>query len=109
MNLYKITERQLGAGSFGRVHLAIDLFRQRQMACKIVALKDECQTWTGGRKVANSLWREVKLLKEISHVRKYHPLIEPCLSCAAQCNTCRASILHREQPVGLCLSHGAQN
>lgn len=68
MNLYQITDRQLGAGSYGRVHLAIDQFRQRQMACKMVALKDESQPWGAGKKFANVLWREVNLLKEISHV-----------------------------------------
>lgn len=77
MNMYRITDRQLGAGAYARVHLAIDLFSQRQMACKMVALKDSSRIWVDQKKSANGLWREVKLLKEISHVRKTSHRLTP--------------------------------
>lgn len=80
MDLYRITDRQLGAGSYGRVHLAIDLFRRRQMACKMVALKDASQKRAGEKNFTKGLWREVNLLKEISHVRKTAPELTPTYS-----------------------------
>lgn len=36
---YIITDRVLGAGSYGRVHMAIEQSQRRQLACKIVDLR----------------------------------------------------------------------
>lgn len=37
---YCITNRTLGCGAYGRVHMSIDKKRKRQLACKIVNLAD---------------------------------------------------------------------
>lgn len=68
MNLYTITNREIGAGAFGRVRMAIDCLRQRQMACKIVNLRKSSLMRAGQKDFANKLWREVNLLRDISHV-----------------------------------------
>jgi hypothetical protein len=36
---YIITDRVLGAGAYGRVHMAIEQFQRKQLACKIVDLR----------------------------------------------------------------------
>jgi hypothetical protein len=36
---YIITDRVLGAGAHGRVHMAIEQFQRKQLACKIVDLR----------------------------------------------------------------------
>lgn len=46
--------------------MAVDRDRQRQMACKVVKMGKSPQR--------QFLWREVELLKDISHVRKVLPL-----------------------------------
>ena len=43
--------------------MAVDVLRKRQMACKIVKLR------AGEINSVETFWREVDLLKEISHVR----------------------------------------
>ena len=87
-NVYHVTDRKLGAGASGDVFMAIDLWRQRQVACKIGALRSHLpdsqdtssQSSVGTmrknpfRKAAEdglratNLWREVKLLKTLDHV-----------------------------------------
>lgn len=76
-----MTDRKLGSGTSGRVFMVIDRVWRRQMACKIVQLK-KCQ----GHKVYDyhncykapdlpgqqyqqaKFWREVDILKDLSHV-----------------------------------------
>jgi serine/threonine protein kinase len=36
---YIVTDRVLGAGAYGRVHMAIEQFQRKQLACKIVDLR----------------------------------------------------------------------
>lgn len=36
---YIVTDRILGAGSFGRVHMAIEQIQKTQLACKVVDLR----------------------------------------------------------------------
>lgn len=55
--------------------MAVDIFRQRQMACKVIKLDKSPQKWTGKVNLSRILWREVDLLKNISHVRRYTPLL----------------------------------
>ena len=76
-NLYEITDRKLGAGGTGEVFMAIDIWTRCQVACKIVNLINPPDTIVGEHQsdiVLNKgrqsrLWREVELLKHISHVR----------------------------------------
>lgn len=77
-NIYIITGRKLGVGGTGQVFMAMDIWNQCQVACKIVNLirplakeveeqeKLRATIETGWQ---NKLWREVELLKHISHVR----------------------------------------
>lgn len=48
--------------------MAIDCFRSRQVACKIVDLKEHKRA--NDNDFASRVWREVDLLKDLSHVRK---------------------------------------
>ena len=70
MNLFRITDRKLGSGAYGEVWMAVDILHKRQMACKVVELSRSPQ----GRSGKGTIWREVDLLKDISHVRKHIPL-----------------------------------
>ena len=70
MNLFRITDRKLGSGAYGEVWMAVDILHKRQMACKVVELSRSPQ----GRSAKGTIWREVDLLKDISHVRKRIPL-----------------------------------
>ena len=49
--------------------MAVDVLRKRQMACKIVKLSRSSQRRSGNISFAGTFWREVDLLKDISHVR----------------------------------------
>ncbi|KAL9028287.1 MAG: hypothetical protein Q9196_003324 [Gyalolechia fulgens] len=76
-NLFAMTDRKLGSGISGRVFMVIDRLWLRQMACKIIQLKKchtdrmhDIVTKSGGCGKKNNLarlWREVDLLKELSH------------------------------------------
>lgn len=50
--------------------MAVDIARKRQMACKLVKLGKSLQKRSGRVSLYQSLWREVELLKDISHVRR---------------------------------------
>ena len=69
-NLYTITDRTLGTGSFGEVRMAIDRMQRRQVACKIVPLEGELLQ-RRGKNIAEKLWREVEILKDMIHVGLY--------------------------------------
>ncbi|EAW12828.1 FHA domain-containing serine/threonine-protein kinase [Aspergillus clavatus NRRL 1] len=50
---YTITQRKLGSGAYGKVHMAFDKQTGQQLACKIIDLRrlketviEECQQWT---------------------------------------------------------------
>ncbi len=62
-----MTDRQLGAGGSGRVLMAVDCFRSCQVACKIVRLTEN--TRAKEKAFALKLWREVDIVKDITHVR----------------------------------------
>ena len=49
--------------------MAVDVLRKRQMACKIVKLNRSSQRRSEKISFAGNFWREVDLLKDISHVR----------------------------------------
>ncbi len=49
--------------------MAVDNLQQRQMACKVVKLSKSPQRRSGKLSLSGSFWREVDLLKDISHVR----------------------------------------
>ncbi|KAI4236776.1 MAG: hypothetical protein LQ349_002330 [Xanthoria aureola] len=81
-NVFTITDRKLGSGFSGRVYMAIDRhLRHGQLACKIVQLKKchthdshKCSNYSkstakplGHRPQTARIWREVDLLKELSH------------------------------------------
>ena len=76
-NLYEITNRKLGAGATSEVFMAIDIWHRCQVACKIVNLIKPAENPVEEQQpgiVLNTawqtrLWREVELLKHISHVR----------------------------------------
>ena len=70
MNLFRITDRKLGSGAYGEVWMAVDVARKRQMACKLVKLEKSPQKRSGRVSFSEPLWREVELLRDISHVRK---------------------------------------
>lgn len=76
-NHYQITNRKLGAGGTGEVFMAIDVWNRCQVACKAVNLikskakrpEVQPQPNTALEKGWHvKLWREVELLKRISHV-----------------------------------------
>lgn len=69
MNLFMISDRKLGSGAYGEVWMAVDNYHQRQVACKIVKLHHSLQQRSGKIDTGRQ-WREVDLLKDISHVRK---------------------------------------
>ena len=54
--------------------MAVDVAGKRQMACKMVKWGKSPQRRSGIVSFSRSLWREVELLKDISHVRKEVPL-----------------------------------
>ncbi|KAI9777818.1 MAG: hypothetical protein M1835_005124 [Candelina submexicana] len=76
---YAITNRKLGAGGFGSVHLALEFSTKRQLACKIVALRVprlgndgkplrgmECSQIRSQRRLELQM-REVEILKGLDH------------------------------------------
>lgn len=70
-----MTDRRLGSGIAGRVFMVIDRLWRRQMACKTVQLR-KCHAdrgpglpeIRGPRDSLAKIWREVDLLKDLSHV-----------------------------------------
>lgn len=50
--------------------MAVDIVRQCQVACKIVKLHEPPQKRSGRVSFSGPQWREVDLLKDISHVRR---------------------------------------
>ena len=61
---FTITDRVLGLGATGRILLALDQFKRRQRACKIIGL----EKFPRNRPNRGKLWREVELLRRTSHV-----------------------------------------
>ena len=68
-NLYQVMHRKLGSGAYGEVWMAVDVLRQRQMACKVIRLNKSPQQRSGRLSFSEAFWREVDLLKDMSHVR----------------------------------------
>ena len=64
MNLFMIMGQKLGSGAYGEVWMAVDNINQRQVACKIVKPNRSFRNIS----LSKTLWREVDLLKELSHV-----------------------------------------
>lgn len=50
--------------------MAIDLLHKRQVACKVVKPNKLPQWQSNKVNLLKTFWREVDLLKDISHVRK---------------------------------------
>jgi hypothetical protein len=119
---YIITDRVLGAGAHGRVHMAIEQFQRKQLACKIVDLRKlqppnrmsnvnsrlqlvKVKSWDQKQKKDNRLeeklktyYREADILASLNHVSC--SLIQHSSSVvdsrAAKHNQSRESILHRQ-------------
>lgn len=70
MNLFRVTDRKLGSGAFGEVRMAVDIVCKRQVACKMIRLGMSSRKRSGRVSLSEPLWREVELLKDLSHVRK---------------------------------------
>ena len=70
MNLFRIRDQKLGSGAYGEVWMAVDTLHQRQVACKIVKLNKSPGNRSGKASFSAKFWREVDLLKDISHVSK---------------------------------------
>lgn len=68
-------DRKLGSGAYGEVWMTIDLLHKRQMACKIVKPNKSPQWQLNRVNLLNTFWREVDLLRDISHVRNEFPLL----------------------------------
>ena len=82
--MFLITHRQLGVGAAGQVFMAIDRWKRCQVACKIVNLTNNFEQQAGCCGMTSSayqrvrengqanqaqrLWREVELLRKLSHV-----------------------------------------
>ncbi|EJU00123.1 kinase-like protein [Dacryopinax primogenitus] len=65
---YLVNSTELGNGTFGSVHLAVDMIKGRQVACKIIPLKskdDSSDIERSGKYAA--VMREVDILKKLSH------------------------------------------
>ena len=86
-NLFRIMDRKLGSGAYGEVWMAVDILHKRQMACKVVELRKSPQ----GRSGNGTFWREVDLLKDISHVRENIPLSTPAHKFFSQ-TSCMSSV-----------------
>lgn len=84
-NVVVITDRKLGSGFSGRVFMAIDRqLQDGQLACKIVQLRKchdhhihKCSEssrsmakMVGNKAHTAKIWREVELLRELSHVSR---------------------------------------
>ncbi|KAI4278763.1 MAG: hypothetical protein L6R35_006076, partial [Caloplaca aegaea] len=81
-NLFTMTDRKLGSGVSGRVFMVVDRMRRRQMACKTIQLR-KCHKDSGPntsgfptelvmrRNSLTKIWKEVDLLKDLSHVKSY--------------------------------------
>ena len=74
---FKITNRKLGVGGTGEVFMAIDVWNRCQVACKVVNLikstakqleEQQQHNIALGKEWHLKLWREVELLKHLSHV-----------------------------------------
>lgn len=88
-----MSERRLGEGAYATVFMAIDRFAECQVACKVIKLKKQAAIHLSSRyfetiqpasaakatkplskqPTAENLWREVQLLKSISHVSPLLP------------------------------------
>lgn len=68
---YKLSKRILGEGGYGRVYMAWDVKTHRQVACKIMVLRDD-GGHGGGKKnwkrMKEMYMREVEILKTLNHV-----------------------------------------
>lgn len=69
---YELSSRILGAGGYGRVYMAWDVKTHRQVACKIMELRDLEGGRNGNRKnwkrMKEMYMREVEILGTLSHV-----------------------------------------
>ncbi|KZT54689.1 kinase-like protein [Calocera cornea HHB12733] len=65
---YLVNAAELGNGTFGSVHLALDMLKGRQVACKIISLKGNgnVSDIKNSEKYA-TVMKEVKVLKSLSH------------------------------------------
>lgn len=81
MDQYNVTDRVLGSGQYGTVYLAQELMTSRQVACKIINLKDvegdamnASGSWAERCRAAKTArdksLREVTILGKLSHVSR---------------------------------------
>jgi len=64
---YMITDRVLGKGAYGRVHLAWDLISSRQVACKVVGYGPNL-VQGNPRKAGDLHMREFEIMASLNHV-----------------------------------------
>ena len=86
--------------------MAIDIWNQCQVACKIVKLIDPVEKPIKQRQPSvkgwqTKLWREVELLKHISHVKPIIILWVLLTLCIAKYRYGEASLLYRTESVRL--------
>ncbi|KZV91338.1 kinase-like protein [Exidia glandulosa HHB12029] len=62
MGKYRISSHALGSGSYGRVYLAMDMERRRQVACKTIRISSN-----GSATMPNDVMKEVNILKSLRH------------------------------------------
>ena len=119
-----MSDRKLGEGGYATVFMAVDRFTERQVACKIVKLKrvatHHCSSHyfgsTGNTSHAKirpllpkqpkpeTLWREVELLKGISHVGLLKRLLlHRLIGCVAECCSITSSFIYQINLVGFTL------
>lgn len=71
-NSYELSSRILGAGGYGRVYMAWDVRTHRQVACKIMELRDPDGGHVGNRRnwkrMKEMYMREVEILGTLNHV-----------------------------------------
>ncbi|KAJ3325597.1 Checkpoint kinase 2 [Boothiomyces sp. JEL0866] len=73
-NKYYLTQRVLGCGSFASVYLAVDVFSNRKVACKIIDIKGHRLTNTTRAQIQS----EISVLSRLNH-RNIVQLLDSCV------------------------------
>lgn len=71
---YYLTQKILGSGSFASVHLAIDVFSNRKVACKIIDIRGQRLTSTSKAQIQS----EISVLSRVNH-RNIVQLLDSCV------------------------------
>ena len=71
---YIITDRKLGSGAYGQVHMVINQFTHRQVACKIVSLRNVRQQHVG--KIRSSFFGHYDRPRSVDKVNQHAQLMK---------------------------------